>query len=380
MIQLLLDKLACNEALDDLVVASVSKELATNSLNFDLSVTEAQLLNAFRSIETYINSDDTRGALLSMTTLAWIIEQHDQLSVHIMISVETHVQRSLKAALRWLTEHNYDCLMMSLFIWSICSEKYFNKTIGDLVVCAILEKLLFSDKSILSDTTTNLSEKQKCKVQYWSYRALINIARQHGAFMLCTTQLSSVLLERAHASVWGALGDPTQRGLVVHPCAAADEGEKSIQDRCRLYSVQLELLSFLPLSNELIPLYTVTQQGLQNVTVTIRCVQYIMYKSLLCICRYIYNNIITYIAFTLILTLLFCCRLYHSEALKRSKSTEETIFACCQLWQVTVRICAVLLLPIPTSTTTSFKQALGAVTERKEQFMDFLAPKAGVGE
>ena len=198
--------------------------------------------------------------------------------------------------------------------------------------------------------------------------------------MLCTTQLSSVLLERAHASVWGALGDPTQRGLVVHPCAAADEGEKSIQDRCRLYSVQLELLSFLPLSNELIPLYTVTQQGLQNVTVTIRCVQYIMYKSLLCICRYIYNNIITYIAFTLILTLLFCCRLYHSEALKRSKSTEETIFACCQLWQVTVRICAVLLLPIPTSTTTSFKQALGAVTERKEQFMDFLAPKAGVGE
>lgn len=306
---------ACEEA-----IPNVLQSIASTG-DLPLVMEEVELVTVVRKVRNLLSSSSERVLLVSMTVLSWVTSGCIDGA-----SIDGEVRDCLITIAQFVRSTQRDCRQMSLFVRATCVIPWIERR---------------NCRDIVESTLPCLSDADT-QIQYWAYRAVVNEAKLYGNAYLSRAGNLQPYVDSALLSLLGSLTGPEQRiGLLRN--ASVGAGPLS------LVSVQIEFL----------------------LLVHNHCLFAKQLKSVLDLCPVVCTSI--------------------SEVLKRGPVAMEAVATCCAAWRLLMRVSSLLLWePTPhgnasTSTETvahdgiEMMTGLGTTAERREAFMNLLAPKNGVG-
>jgi hypothetical protein len=302
------------------------------------SVSDREVLTALLAVQRLLCTSSTKACLIAANVLSWFTSGCLGKPGCFTNEIEGLLQECMKTVARYNLENaGRDLKLLSLFTRATCTISWMTR----------------KDAVDLLDSTCATLDCDDELIRFWTYRATLNEAKYHSKLFLLEAHRLLRHIDRVLQSVLEALADPAQRRILLLGASPHIDS---------MTVMQLEFILLCPQSPFGSHLKAVLDLC-SPVCTTIWCVVGSSSPS-----KWRVHAVVFHV---------------RSDLLKqRGTVTEGTIATCCKVWKLLVRVASALLRePTPNVGDEAARvlEELGSTHQRKEMFMNLLAPKNGVG-
>jgi hypothetical protein len=331
------DPMRLNAAFDAIPTAlaqlAASAEDATT-----FCISDREVLTALLAVQRLLCTTSTKAHLIATNVLSWFTSG----CLGKPACFTNEIQGLLRECMRTVARYNLenadrDLKLLSLFTRATCTISWMTR----------------KDAVDLLDSTCATLDCDDELIRFWTYRATLNEAKFHSKLILLEAHRLIRHIDRVLQSVLGALADPAQRRILLMGASPHIDSMTVMQVKFILLCPQRPSGSHLKAVLDLC----------SPVCTTIWCV-----FGSSCASKWRVYDVVFRV---------------RSDLLKqRGTVTEGTIASCCKVWKLLVYVASALLRePTPNvgEEAPRVLEELGSTHQRKEMFMNLLAPKNGVG-